>query len=84
MRRYKLTLTRRAIEKRLAAYPPRLLREAMLLLDHFEIKHDLQYHFTETLDERDAVQKELLAAYFQEQGATKSQIAGLLKRIGLR
>jgi hypothetical protein len=55
----------------------------MLILDHFEIQHSLQYLFTETAEERDAVQKELLTAYYQEKGATKSQIADLLKRAGL-
>lgn len=53
------------------------------MLDHFEIQHGLQYLFTETAEERDAVQKELLTAYIQEHGATKSEIANLLKRAGL-
>jgi hypothetical protein len=83
MRRYKLSLTRKNIAKRLATYPPWLLREAMLILDHFEIQHGLGYLFTETAEERDAVQKELLTAYFQEKGATKLEIADLLKRVGL-
>ena len=54
-----------------------------MILDHFELQHGLEYLFTETAEERDAVQKELLTAYFQEKGATKPQIAELLKRVGL-
>jgi hypothetical protein len=82
MRRYKLTLTRKDIAKRLAVYPPRLLREVMLLLDKFEIQHDLQYIYEQSQAERKAVQKELLTAWYQEHGATKSEIATLLKRSG--
>jgi len=83
MRRYKLTRTRKDIAKRLAAYAPRHLREIMLLMDKFEVQHGIHYLYDQSPMERDAVQKELLTAYFQEQGATKLEISTLLKRIGL-
>jgi hypothetical protein len=82
MRRYKLTLTRRDITKRLAAYPPRLLYELTLILDNFEINHDL-IDFNETPEQKDAIRNELFTAYYKEKGATKQEIVALLKRMGL-
>jgi hypothetical protein len=55
----------------------------MLIVDQFMIQHSLHCLFTETAEERDTVQNELLTAYFQERRATKSQIADLLKCAGL-
>jgi hypothetical protein len=83
MRRYKLTLTRKEIAKRLAKYPPRLLRELRLVLDDFEYKHSIQYLYEPSPEEREAVHKELLIAQYQELGASKSEIVNLLKRAGL-
>ena len=83
MRRYKLTLTRKEIAKRLAKYPPRLLRELTLVLNDFEYKHSIQYLHEPTPEERDAVHKELLIAQYQELGATKPEIVVLLRRAGL-
>ena len=78
MRRYKLTLTRKAFTKRLAKYRPQQLRELMLILDKFEYEHRII--FEPPADEQAAVHKELLIAQYRELGATKWEIAGLLKR----
>lgn len=82
MRRYKLTLTRKDVAKRLATYPPRVLRELMLTLDKFDIPYNIQYLYEQTPEERTAVRKELLIACYQELGATKLEIVALLRRAG--
>ena len=83
MRRYKLTLTRKEIAKRLAKYPPRLLRELTLVLNDFEYKHSIQYLYEPAPEVRDAIHKELMIAQYQELGATKQEIIDLLKRAGI-
>jgi len=83
MRRYKLTFTRKELAKRLAKYPPRWLRELRLVLDDFEYKHNIQYLYERSPEERAAVHKELLIAQYQELGATRQEIIDLLKDAGL-
>jgi hypothetical protein len=81
MRRYKLTLTLRDFSRRLAKYPPGALREAMRALKKIEMRRGVLYE--PTLDEIDAVHKELIIAQYQEMNVTDAEIAVLLKRAGL-
>lgn len=81
MRRYKLKLTLRDFSRRLAKYPPGALREAMRVLKIIEMKKGILYE--QSLDDKDAVHKELIIAQFQEMHATEAEIVELLKKAGL-
>ena len=81
MKGYKLTLTLRDFQRRLAKYPPEALWAAQQAPNKIEMKKGVLYEPTE--EELRSVHKELLIAQYKEMHVTDAEIAELLKRAGL-
>ena len=81
MKGYKLTLTLRDFQRRLAQYAPGAPWAAQQALQKIEKRKFVLYEPSEA-DQR-AVHKELLVALYKEMNVSDAEIAELLKRAAL-